>query len=178
VLPERLGGWTVGALVQTNFGGLLTIDGIRVGEILGRYSFRREIENLADGPEGGSCMIVLATDAPLSPRNLERLARRALFGLARTGSFMDNGSGDFVIAFSTKNLEEHEPKARTRTVEEVNNDSIGPLFLASVEAVEEAVVNSLTKATTVEGFGGRRIEALPIDRLRELLAKRPTPSPR
>jgi D-aminopeptidase len=123
-------------------------------------------------------MIVLATDAPLSSRNLERLATRALFGLARTGSFMDNGSGDFVIAFSTKNLEEYDPKVRTRTVEEVQNDSVSPLFLAAVEAVEEAVVNSLTKATTTEGFGGRRIEALPIDRLRGLLAKRSTPTPR
>jgi D-aminopeptidase len=178
VLPARLGGWTVGALVQSNFGGVLTIDGVRVGELLGRYSFRKEIEGLAEEPEGGSCMIVLATDAPLSSRNLERLARRALFGLARTGSFMDNGSGDFVIAFSTKNLEEHDPKVRTRTVEEVQNDSVSPLFLAAVEAVEEAVVNSLTKATTTEGFGGRRIEALPIDRLRGLLAKRSTPTPR
>ena len=178
VLPERLGGWTVGVLVQSNFDGVLTIDGVRVGELFGRYAFRKEIEGVTDLPEGGSCMIVVATDAPLSSRNLERIARRALFGLARTGSFMDNGSGDFAIAFSTKNFEEHEPKARLRTVEEVNNDSVGPLFLATVEAVEEAVVNSLTKATTVTGYRGRTVEALPIDRLRELLAKRPTPSRR
>jgi D-aminopeptidase len=178
VLPGPLGGWTVGALVQSNFGGILTIDGVRIGELLGRYSFREELEGLAEGPEGGSCMIVLATDAPLSSRNLERLARRALFGLARTGSSMDNGSGDFVIAFSTKNAEQHDPKPRTRTVEEVQNDFVSPLFLAAVEAVEEAVLNSLTKATTTEGFGGRRIEAVPIERLRELLAKRPAPSPR
>jgi D-aminopeptidase len=175
VLPEGLGGWTVGALVQSNFDGVLTIDGVRVGELLGRYRFRKEIEGLAERPEGGSCMIVVATDAPLSSRNLERIAERALFGLARTGSFMDNGSGDFVIAFSTKNVEEHEPKARVRTVEEVNNDSVGPLFLATVEAVEEAVLNSLTKATTVTGYRGRTVEALPIDRLRELLANRPAP---
>jgi len=178
VLPERLGGWTVGALVQSNFDGVLTIDGVRIGELLGRYRFRKEIEGLPDESEGGSCMIVVATDAPVSSRNLERIARRALFGLARTGSFMDNGSGDFVIAFSTKNLEEHEVRARTRTVEEVNNDSVSPLFLATVEAVEEAVVNSLTKATTVVGYRGRKVEALPIDELRALLAKRPTPSPR
>jgi D-aminopeptidase len=123
-------------------------------------------------------MIVIATDAPLSSRNLERLARRALFGLARTGSFTDNGSGDFVIAFSTKNLEEHDPKVPTRTVKEVQNDFVSPLFLATVEAVEEAVVNSLTKATTTVGYRDRRIEALPIERLRELLAKRPSPRPR
>jgi D-aminopeptidase len=121
-------------------------------------------------------MIVLATDAPLDPRNLERLARRGVLGLARTGSFLDNGSGDFVIAFSTKNLVEHEPKSRTAAVEAVTNDSTSPLFLAAVEAVEEAVVNSLTRATSVTGFRGRKVEALPIDRLRELLAKRLPPS--
>lgn len=178
VLPRALGGWTVGALVQSNFGGNLTIDGVRVGELLGRYSFQNEIEGRTPQPEGGSVMIVLATDAPLSARNLERLARRGLFGLARTGSFMDNGSGDFVIAFSTKNLEEHEPSRSSRTVEEVANDFVSPLFLAAVEAVEEAVGNSLTKATTVTGHRGRRAEALPLDRLRELLAKRRAPTPR
>ena len=176
VLPERLGGWTVGALVQSNFGGLLDVDGVRVGELLGQYSFRKEIEGLAEEPEGGSCMVVIATNAPLSSRNLERLARRGLLGLARTGSFLDNGSGDFVIAFSTKNLVEHEGTARTMTVEEVRNDFVGPLFLAAVETVEEAVVNSLTRATTVTGFRGRRVEALPIDRLKEVLVKRPAPS--
>lgn len=176
VLPERLGGWTVGALVQSNFGGLLDVDGVRVGELLGRYSFRKEIEGLTEEPEGESCMVVIATDAPLGPRNLERLARRGPLGLARTGSFMDNGSGDFVVAFSTKNLVEHEATARTTTVEEVRNDSVGPLFLAAVETVEEAVVNSLTRATTVTGYRGRRVEALPVDRVKELLAKRPTPN--
>jgi D-aminopeptidase len=178
VLPAELGGWTVGALVQSNFGGVLAIDGVRVGELLGRYSFRKEIEGLAEDPAGGSCMIVLATDAPLDPRNLERLARRGVLGLARTGSFLDNGSGDFVIAFSTKNLVEHEPKGRTATVDVVTNDSTSPLFLAAVEAVEEAVVNSLTRATSVTGFRGRKVEALPIDRLRVLLSKRPAPPSR
>ncbi|HEX9690014.1 MAG TPA: P1 family peptidase [Thermoanaerobaculia bacterium] len=177
LLPAKLGGWTVGALVQSNFGGILTIDGVRVGELLGRYAFRKELEGLEEEPEGGSCMIVLATDAPLSARNLERLARRGLLGLARTGSFMDNGSGDFVIAFSTKSLEEHGPRARTREFEEVHNDFMGPLFLAAVESVEEAVINSLTRATTVTGYRGRKVEAIPIDRLRELLARRPTPLP-
>lgn len=175
VLPQRLGGWTVGALVQSNFGGILAIDGVRVGEMLGRYTFRKELEGLAEEPEGGSCMIVLATDAPLDSRNLERLARRGLFGLARAGSFMDNGSGDFAIAFSTQNLEEHEPKQRTRTGDEVVNDFLGPLFLAAVETVEEAVANSLTKATTMVGYRGRKVEALPIEPLRKLLSRLPTP---
>ncbi|MFQ5599115.1 MAG: P1 family peptidase [Candidatus Krumholzibacteriia bacterium] len=193
VLPESLGGYTLGALVQSNFGGILTIDGVPVGERLGRYTFRKQIEEARrsrdpdgdrgsggdgdrsgrdrgrDGDRAGSCMIVLATDAPLSPRNLERLARRAVLGLARTGSFMSNGSGDFVIAFSTRNLETHAPAERTRMVEELHNDFTSPLFLAAVEAVEEAVYNSLVKATTVTGYRGHTAEAIPIDRLRELL---------
>ncbi|HMA16837.1 MAG TPA: P1 family peptidase, partial [Thermoanaerobaculia bacterium] len=178
VLPERLGGWTVGALVQSNFGGVLTVDGVRVGELLGRYSFRKEIEGLAGERERGSCMIVIATDAPLGSRNLERLARRGLLGLARTGSFMDNGSGDFVIAFSTRNLVDNEASVRTVSAEEVRNDFMGPLFLAAVESVEEAVLDSLTRATTVTGYRGRTVEALPIDRLKDLLSRRPTPTRR
>jgi D-aminopeptidase len=170
VLPGNLGGYTVGALVQSNFGGVLMIDGVRVGKQLGRYDFRREIK-LEYPPDRGSCMIVLATDAPLSSRNLERLGRRAVLGLARAGSYMANGSGDFVIAFSTRNLEDHSPNARTRAFEEVHNDFVSPLFLAVVEAVEEAVYNSLTKATTVTG-NGKTIEAIPIDRLRAILEDR------
>jgi len=166
VLPGSLGGYTLGALVQSNFGGVLQIDGVRVGEALGRYSFRNELEK---DQGDGSCMIVLATDAPLSSRNLERLARRAVLGLARTGSFMSNGSGDFVIAFSTRNRVPFDPRERTRTVEELHNDAMSPLFLAVVEAVEEAVYNSLLRATDVVGHAGNRGEALPIDRLRELL---------
>jgi D-aminopeptidase len=170
VLPTRLGGYTVGALVQSNFAGILTIDGVRVGEKLGRYDFRDSIEAGALS-EKGSCMIVIATDAPLSSRNLERLARRAVLGLARVGSYMSNGSGDFVIAFSTRNSEDYAPSARTRTVEEVQNDFVSPLFLAAVESVEEAVYNSLTRATTVTG-NGRTLDAIPIDRLRAILAER------
>ena len=167
VLPGKIGGYTVGALVQSNFGGILTIDGIRVGEKLGRYDFSDAVE-AAPSSEKGSCMIVIATDAPLSSRNLERLARRAVLGLARVGSYMSNGSGDFVIAFSTKNLEDYSPSAQTRTLEEVHNDFVSPLFLAAVESVEEAVYNSLTRATTVTG-NGKTLEAIPIDRLRQLL---------
>ncbi len=171
-LPESLGSYTVGVLVQTNFGGVLTIDGVRVGEALGRYSFRDQLENSetpATRDERGSCMIVLATDAPLSPRNLERLARRAVLGLARAGGFMSNGSGDFVIAFSTQNLVTSES---VREVRLLANDQMSPLFLATVESVEEAVYNSLTRATTVSGRDGHVREALPIEAVTELLAWR------
>jgi D-aminopeptidase len=166
VLPASLGGYTVGALVQTNFGGILTIDGAPVGRTLGRHEYREETRP----PDGdGSCMIVLATDAPLSSRNLERVARRAVLGLARAGSFMSNGSGDFVIAFSTTNLVPHAPASRTLTVEELSNEAMSPLFLAAVESVEEAIYNSLLKATTVTGHKGHTVEAIPIDRLKEIL---------
>jgi D-aminopeptidase len=172
VLPKSLGGWTVGALVQTNFDGVLAMDGVPVGEKLGRYPFQKAIEGDDRHPGDGSCMIVLATDAPLSSRNLERLAARAVLGLARTGSFLSNGSGDFVIAFSTRNLVPFEPKELTRTVEEVHNDAMTPLFLAAVEAVEEAVYNSLLQATDVTGFQGHKGEALPVDQLKKLLVER------
>jgi D-aminopeptidase len=170
VLPQSLGGWTVGALVQSNFGGVLTLDGLPVGETLGRHDFRDKIEPSNRGD--GSCMIVLATDAPLSSRNLERLAQRAILGLARTGSYISNGSGDFVIAFSTRNPVPFEPKQLTQTVEEVHNDAMSPLFLATTEAVEEAIYNSLLRATGVTGIQGHEGEALPIEKLRELLSDR------
>jgi len=164
VLPESLGGYTVGALVQSNFGGVLTIDGMRAGEALGRYSFRDAVEE-----NDGSCMIVLATDAPLSPRNLERLASRAVMGLARTGSFMSNGSGDFVIAFSTQNPVPHDEPYTTRNEELLYNDFTSPLFLATVETVEEAVLNSMLRATTVTGRDGNTLEAFPIEALVEMI---------
>jgi D-aminopeptidase len=167
VLPDSLGGFTVGALVQSNFDGVLTIDGMRVGEALGQFSFQRAIEE-----SDGSCMIVLATDAPLSPRNLERMAARAVMGLARTGSFMSNGSGDFVIAFSTRNPVPSEELYTTRSEELLYNDFTSPLFLATVEAVEEAVLNSILKATTVSGRDGNTREAISIERLVEMIAGR------
>jgi D-aminopeptidase len=123
-------------------------------------------------------MIVLATDAPLSARNLERIARRAVLGLARTGSYMGNGSGDFVIAFSTKNPVDYASSKPVRQIEELENDFMSPLFLAAVEAVEEAVYNSLLRATTVTG-NGHTLEAIPIDRLKEIFtANRRAPVPR
>ena len=166
VLPADRGGYTVGALVQSNFGGILTIDGVPVGEELGCFPFGLTAEMAPDGD--GSCMIVVATDAPLSSRNLERVARRAMLGLARTGSYASNGSGDFVIAFSTRNLEPHAPEDRERSITVVDNDHVSPLFLAAVEAVEEAVYNSLTAATTVTGRDGHRAEAIPLEDLRRL----------
>jgi predicted enzyme related to lactoylglutathione lyase len=167
ILPESLGGFTVGALVQSNFGGVLMVDGMRVGEALGQFSYRRVIEE-----SGGSCMIVLATDAPLSPRNLERLAARAVMGLARTGSFMSNGSGDFVIAFSIRNAVPNKVDDGTRSEELLHNDFTSPLFLATVEAVEEAVLNSILMATTVTGRDDNTREAIPIELLVEMIESR------
>ncbi|WP_263835746.1 P1 family peptidase [Salinibacter sp.] len=172
LLPDEYGAYTVGALVQANYGGVLRIDGVPVGERLGRYDFRSVVEGEGDsetqGPDdAGSCMIVLATDAPVSPRTLERMAKRAMLGLARTGSYASNGSGDFVVAFSTQNRRAGEDVPRPDSL--LPNDQMSPLFLATVEATEEAVYNALTAATTVTGRDGHTQEALPLDRLRSLL---------
>jgi D-aminopeptidase len=159
-------------LVQTNFGGVLTVDGVQVGRALGRYAFApKPPAGGADAPDG-SCMLVVATDAPLDARDLGRLAARAVFGLARTGSSYSNGSGDYAIAFSTA------PTMRTvhgasapqaRTV--LPPDGVSPLFQAALEATEEAVYNSLFRATTVVS-GSRTVEAIPIEQVRKLLAGR------
>jgi D-aminopeptidase len=173
-LPASLGGWTVGVLVQSNYDGLLTISGAPVGRALGRHAFRRQLESseagTVDGDAGGSIMIVVATDAPLSSRNLERLGRRALAGLARTGSIMSNGSGDYVIAFSTAESVRREPAAGPRAVRELPNDLVSPLFHAVAEATEEAVINSLFRATTVSSALGTA-EALPIAATLEVLRR-------
>ena len=165
-VPDARGGYTVGVLVQTNFGGVLTINGAPVGQELGRYYLRSAIESEngdrpdSDGNPDGSVIIVVATDAPLDARNLERLAARAMFGLARTGAAGSNGSGDYVVAFSTANrIEGRGP----RTVTLLGNGDVSPLFLAVIEATEEAVYNSLFAATPVTGRG-RTVEALPLDR--------------
>ncbi len=168
-LPEDLGGWTVGVLVQSNFGGVLTIDGAPVGEELGRYYLRGAVPGDSADPSpdqvdraDGSIMIVVATDAPLQHRNVERLGRRALAGLARTGSSMTNGSGDFVIAFSTRRVADQGPF--------VPNGRMSPLFQAVIEATEEAIYNSLFLATTVDGHRGRA-EALPIPETVDILKR-------
>jgi D-aminopeptidase len=167
VLPATLGGWTTGVLVQTNFGGILQVMGAPVGRELGRYSF----QPAAHSDRGdGSIMIVIATDAPLSDRNLERLAARAMLGLARTGSFAANGSGDYALAFSTNVGVRRRSDATTLTLQELSNESTSALFEAVVEATEEAIYNSLFRATTVTG-NGHTIEAIPIDRVREILGK-------
>ncbi|MFA5444834.1 MAG: P1 family peptidase, partial [Bacteroidales bacterium] len=192
VLPNALGGYTVGVLVQTNFGGVLQIGGINVGEKLGKYSYKDQLEaeiNLQRAtpsrataiekkeevlvPDAdGSCMIVIITDAPVSERNLERLAKRGMMGLARTGGIASNGSGDYVIAMSVA------PENLVRTVYDQNgqvlpaytskylhNDQCSPLFMAAIEATEEAILNSLFAAETMTGKYGRKIESLPVEKV-------------
>jgi D-aminopeptidase len=165
VAGPAYGGYRLGVLVQTNFGGLLTMGGAPVGRELGRYAYA------GAGSGDGSCMIVVATDAPLTARDLKRVAARAVFGLARTGSSYSNGSGDFAIAFSTA------PAARIRAAgnapakyEALTPDAVSPLFEMVLEATEEAVYNSLLRATTVQSRSGRA-EAIPIDKVREILGK-------
>jgi D-aminopeptidase len=176
LLPASLGGWTVGVLVQSNYGGVLQILGAPVGKELGRYAFRQQVDSTAgrggdsDAAGDGSIMIVVATDAPLSDRNLRRLAARAIMGLSRTGSSASNGSGDYVVAFSTSQRVRRPWDARRLSSEELANEETSALFQAVVEGTEEAIYNSLLRATTVTS-NGRTVEALPIDRLKEILAK-------
>ena len=146
MLPQKLGGYTLGVLVQTNFGGILTMDGVPVGRELGRYLLKNETGD-------GSLMMIVATDAPVDARQLKRIAKRAMLGMARTGSPSTHGSGDYVIAFSTV----RRPAAL------LADEALTPLFEATVEAIEEAIYNSLLKATGPN--------ALPLDRLKEILAK-------
>src|SRR5689334_3941827 len=169
VLPATLGGWTVGVLVQSNFGGILQVLGAPVGRELGQYAFKRETQ--AAGERGdGSIVMVVATDAPLSDRNLRRLAARAIMGLSRTGSSASNGSGDYVISFSTSARVRRAFNARRLTTEEVANEEMSGLFEGVVEATEEAIYNSLFQATTVTG-SGHTAEAIPLDKVREILTK-------
>ena len=164
VLPAQLGGWTVGVLVQSNYGGVLTIAGAPVGRELGQYYLQDVVTDAQEQNPDGSIMIVVATDAPLTSRNVKRLARRALAGLARTGSSMSNGSGDYVIAFSTVPADSGEPSEKTR------NDDMSPLFQAVIEATEEAIYNSLFAATSVSGHRGTT-EALPHDDTLKILRR-------
>ncbi len=194
-LPPRLGGYTVGALVQTNYGGVLSIGGAPVGRELGRFYLREELEQAADvaAPRGagggrasvaddtadGSIIIVIATDAPVDARNLRRMAARAMMGLGRTGASGSNGSGDYVIAFS------NAPEVRVRAGGNTKpgemfapreskllaNDAMSPLFLAVIEATEEAIYNSLFRAQTMTGRGGLTVEALPLERTLEILRR-------
>ena len=176
VLPESLGGYTVGVLVQSNFGGILQIAGAPVGQELGQYAFANQVgadeeyDPDADVQEWGSIMIVVATDAPLSDRNLERVARRAVMGLSRTGSYASNGSGDYVIAFSTANCVRRGRSGPVSTVDDLANGAVSSLFQATVEATEEAILNSLFKAETVTS-NGRTVEALPLNETLEILQR-------
>ncbi|TFV95697.1 S58 family peptidase [Algoriphagus kandeliae] len=168
-LPESLGGYTVGVLVQSNFGGNLQIGGVPVGEKLEKYPFRNAIEK-ADG----SCMIVVATDAPVLSRNLERMAKRAMMGLAKTGGIASNGSGDYVISFSTAESLRSAYSAKSGELEQaeiLRNDDMSALFMAVIEATEEAIINSLFAAETMEGKQGRTVEALPKEQVLEWINK-------
>ncbi|HET7316741.1 MAG TPA: P1 family peptidase [Sphingomicrobium sp.] len=167
-LPAKLGGWTVGVLVQTNFGGVLQVAGVSVGQALGQYYLKDQLsrENSADG----SVIIVVATDAPLSDRNLERLARRTFLGIARTGSPITNGSGDYAIAFSTNPDVRRTPERRAQpsAVIDLPNEEMSPLFEAVTEATEEAVINSLFAATSMDGDKGHHIDPLPVNKVVKL----------
>jgi D-aminopeptidase len=173
-LFPKFGGYTVGVLVQTNFGGVLTIAGAPVGRELGRYYLREELQQESSPADrgNGSVMIVIATDAPMDARNLKRLAARAWLGVARTGSSASNGSGDYAIAFSTAPQVRirTEEKPLSRHIEVLTNDAMSPLFLAVIEATEEAVYNSMFRATTTTGRG-HTVEALPIEKSTEILRK-------
>ncbi|MEM9830095.1 MAG: P1 family peptidase [Bacteroidota bacterium] len=166
-LPEKFGGYTVGVLVQTNFGGDLLIKGVPAGVALNPY-WKEQFQQKSDG----SCMIVVATDAPLDARNLKRLAKRATFGLARTGGIASNGSGDYVIAFSTaRSSRVISTDSLTRTVQIVQNEDMTPLFWAVIEATEEAILNSMFLAETTQGRNGHTVEALPLDKVKQLMQK-------
>ena len=169
VLPQSLGGWTVGVLVQTNFGGIFQVLGAPVGKELGQYAFKRDAESPGERGDG-SCVMVVATDAPLSDRNLERVAARAIMGLARTGSSAANGSGDYVLAFSTSTKVRRRFDARQLETEELANEQMSGLFEATVEATEEAIYDSMFEATTVTG-NGHTVQAIPLDKVRAVLEK-------
>jgi D-aminopeptidase len=167
IIPRKAGGYTVGVLVQANFGGILTLNGRNLATELDRVpaSYREDTD--------GSCMMVLMTNAPLDPRNLKRIARRCMLGLARTGGIASNGSGDYVIAVSTavENRVKYVPDAVVAKPSSVHNDYMSPLFLAAVEATEEAIWNALFRAEGMTGRNGARIEALPTDKVLELVKK-------
>lgn len=166
-LPEALGGYTVGVLVQTNFGGVLSIDGVPVGKALHTYYLSDKLNYSPDG----SCMIVVATDAPLDARNLKRLAKRAMLGLGRTGGIASDGSGDYVVAFSS-NAAVRVPYASDSPVRHVpvlDNEAMSPLFMAAIEATEEAIINSLFQARSMTGRDHHEVTALPLDKVLRIM---------
>lgn len=171
ILPAKSGGYTVGVLVQTNFGGVLEIAGVPVAKELGQYPMKGAYED--NGSADGSCMIVVVTDAPIDSRNLERLAKRAMMGLAKTGGIASNGSGDYVIALSVapQNLTEDNGDVKTSDVSLLKNDAMTPLFLATIEATEEAILNSLFMAETVTGRDGHVGRELPVKKILKIMKK-------
>lgn len=168
VLPEVLGGYTIGVLVQTNFGGNLVADGQPLGEITGNYPFKEKIDSDSDG----SCMIVVITDAPLDSRNLERVAKRAFLGLGKTGGIASNGSGDYIIAISNNPgvIIRSDDKSKLYNASTVKNEDMSPIFMATIEATEEAILNSLFAAKTMKGYKGFEVKALP-ENLKKILVK-------
>lgn len=168
VLPKSKGGFTVGVLVQSNFGGVLQIGGKEIGKLLDNHKFTQLEKEYKDD---GSCMMVVITDAPLNAKNLKRLAARAMLGLARTGGIGANGSGDYVIAVSTANdlRIPHSSKEMFETFKVLRNNDLDLLFQGVIEATEEAIINSLFAAESIEGFKGLKIKALPIEKVLELI---------
>lgn len=166
-LPKTFGGYTVGVLAQTNFGGVLKVDGVPIGKALRTYYLSDELNHSPDG----SCMIVVATDAPLDSRNLKRLAKRAMLGLGRTGGIESNGSGDYVIAFSSNKALRipYESESPTRQATLLRNDAMSPLFMAAIEATEEAIINSLFQARTATGRDHHEVTALPVDKVLRIM---------
>ena len=168
-IPEALGGYTVGVLVQTNFGGVLEINGVPVGHELKKFIY----DNITLNNVDGSCMIVVITDAPLHSRNLERVAKRAMLGLAKTGGIASNGSGDYVIALSVNedNIKSLSLDSKLYQSAILKNEAMTPVFLATIEATEEAIINSLFAAETMKGRNKRVIESIPKERVVELMKK-------
>ncbi|MBA2113557.1 DmpA family aminopeptidase [Bremerella alba] len=175
VLPKRYGGYTVGVLVQANYGGVLQMDGLPVGKLFKQHAYFEKPERNSPAPTSpgdGSCMIVVATNAPLDARNLKRIAARAVFALARTGSSYSNGSGDYAIAFSSHpDVRSHYGSSKVEKQPTVPNQAMSPLFQATLEATEEAVYNALLKATTMTGRNGRTTEAIPLAPLRSFIQR-------
>ncbi len=170
VLPESLGGYTIGVLVQTNYGGILEIDGVQVGQRLHKYDFINHVQKTEN--VDGSCMMVVITDAPLDSRNLERVAKRAMMGMAKTGGIASNGSGDYVIALSVApgNLIDSNAKTITSTV--LANSEMSSIFAATIEATAEALWNSLFMAEPMTGRNGYYVDALPVEQVLEMLKER------
>ncbi len=176
VLPKSLGGYTVGVLVQSNYGGILEVDGVPIGEMLGQYSFKKAVEEEKSGQDpqlspDGSCMMVVITDAPVDARNLKRMAKRAMMGLAKTGGIASNGSGDYVIALSVNKDNLISESTATYNPTLLHNDDMSALFEATIEATAEALWNSLFMATDVTGMGGRTVKALPVEKVVKLMGK-------